>query len=633
MRELLVRLCLLSVGFGASFAESGSDVATNAGIAGVLAALAVFSYLLERREMRDGHAATVFAGLDGAGIALWLAANGELSRYGVAVLAPLIWAAAKDGLKASTLAPIASASIIAANVLAGRLPMLSTSLLAPAALVLGLGFLLDVVPAAGPRLVERPAPEPPLSLTGDDYIELRESYRVLRQRFRDLERRGEHDRLIAKLFEMRQRPAAELYPALAEMIADTTGADGVAILSVAQTGEAMVVRGATTDFPNELSERAFSFDPSLAPRDLRLRLDGAVRAVPAAERRDFANVLLLHGERVLGMICLGQADAESLQICRDKMDPLAPYVSTLLAEEIEREEAGHRLAHAEMLFDLAVISGGDPASAAERMATRLSAAVDADGLAISSLSKGDGQVVAAQGANLELIDALKFSGGTGAEGWAKAGYPEVLILDARDDAACPSEIAIRRRIGSFCLVPIRSGETVTGFLSAATHRAGGIDVAQAETLRLGAQQVASVLASLVSEDKGSKGVLSEGEFKRFLSAASGSLVVLEVLHRDQLALTAGKTALDAAIRRLQVRLRKQLSEEAAMCRRSNGDFLAFLTGTSEAEAQAWANDAATLAALIGVPRIDGAGSTPLAIRAKVAQIAATEASDAARFAA
>lgn len=55
-------------------------------------------------------------------------------------------------------------------------------------------------------------------------------------------------------------------------------------------------------------------------------------------------------------------------------------------------------------------------------------------------------------------------------------------------------------------------------------------------------------------------------------------------------------------------------------RKEEGDYYVFLEGVDEAFATSWANDATASAALVGVPKLDQSGDTPLAFRAKVAAI-------------
>src|SRR4051794_987217 len=117
MFELFARLAIIGSAVGIALACRGGDPLFAAEVAGGLAALDIFSFLLERRGLKSANASAIIAGLEVAGIALWLADAGELSRFGPLVLGPLLWATTRQGVQASVLAPIAAASLIAANTL------------------------------------------------------------------------------------------------------------------------------------------------------------------------------------------------------------------------------------------------------------------------------------------------------------------------------------------------------------------------------------------------------------------------------------------------------------------------------------------------------------------------------------
>jgi hypothetical protein len=55
-----------------------------------------------------------------------------------------------------------------------------------------------------------------------------------------------------------------------------------------------------------------------------------------------------------------------------------------------------------------------------------------------------------------------------------------------------------------------------------------------------------------------------------------------------------------------------------MTRRNEGDYVVFIPSTDSEFVRRWANDAATLASLVGVRTPDGSTRIPLALRAKVA---------------
>jgi hypothetical protein len=625
MVELVVRLCLIATATAAGFFLPGADSNLSLRVGLILAAATGFGYLLRLRGLRTNQVSLVLTALEIAGIAAWLASAGEITHYGFIVLAPILWAVTREDVEASAIAPISGALLIAANMLAGHLPMFAPALLVQSGIVVGIGMMLVFLPKPQPQLITKfELPDrmtAPLTVAGDDYLQIRESYRALRERFRELEIRSDRDRLVVRLFELRGLPPRSAFPRLAEVLAEVTGADAAAIYGVAQSTEALVIRGSTTDFPDELAEKALVIDPSMAHRDVRLRLDAATRAVPSAEVRDFANVLLIDEDRVVGLICVASSDAESLRLCREKAEEAAPFVALFLREEQERDRNEQRLRHSEMLYTIATLGAGatTPEALAQRVIKELSEIIPVDGLAIHGLAS-EADVLAAEGANLALIDSLNFDLGTGLRGWIKTGAPEVVMFDARNDERCPSDTPLRRRIGSYCQIALHGKKGPVGFLSAATHQIGGIDEFQVETIRVVAAELSRALALLDITERREEGLIPAEDFRRLVAERAGCLIVLEVLHREQIGLVYGRPAVETATRKLQTRLRAQLPPGGVLCPRPEGDYLVFLEGVAEPFAVSWANDAAATASMIGMPRLDGTGSGPLALRAKVAQI-------------
>jgi len=626
MFELGARLALIGGGLVASFLNSGTDFSFCAGLAAVLAALEIFSYLLDVRQLRGETAVTWITGLEIGGLALWMADAGELSRFGVFVLVPMVLAAKRRLVRASTLAPVGAAALISANALAGRLAMFSPSVLVPAAAILVIGLLLENWTSASSPIVSETAPERPLTLTGDDYLELRESFRVLRQRYRDLEQRAERDHLVARLFELRQRNAGNLYPALAEMVSDFSGSEGAAIFGLIEGASMMTVKGATTDFPGELSQRTYPVESGMPERDLRIKLDASLRALPDAESRDFANLLLLHEGELVGMMCIGQRDAESLKECRDKATPLAPLIAALLTEEGKREEHRRELSEARTLYSLTSqgSSGGD-----EKISSMLSALVqtasdeDENAIALDAVSvcSLDGNSLGDQGARLDVLGLLRFEHGPGLDGWRAAGFPEIAVLDARTDPRCSSDAAIRGRVGSLYLAPLNRDGEVAGYFAAATHRLAGIDASTARFLAKAAGELEKALPMTAKQEEPHEdGSLSGPAFVQYMQGREGCLAVLEVLHVAKLAKSHGREQLEQAISKLQRRLLRQLPPQSVLCRRNMGEFLVFLCETSRDGALQWAASATASAALIGLQDDDGNNPKPLALRSKVAEI-------------
>src|SRR5262249_11776645 len=155
-----------------------------------------------------------------------------------------------------------------------------------------------------------------------------------------------------------------------------------------------------------------------------------------------------------------QMDVESLRICREKAEQIAPTITAFLQEEASRRTLAERLRNAEMLYQVASAGSAD----GDRVARLIEEAIEADAVTICTIGPSGAEQVAGSGANLGLVDALRFTEGGGVEGWIRAGCPEVTIYDARNDDRCDTNAALRRRVGSYCQIPLRRNGKLVGFL-------------------------------------------------------------------------------------------------------------------------------------------------------------------------
>ena len=106
-----------------------------------------------------------------------------------------------------------------------------------------------------------------------------------------------------------------------------------------------------------------------------------------------------------------------------------------------------------------------------------------------------------------------------------------------------------------------------------------------------------------------------------MSAANDvGVLYIELLRKDSLLDTFGRFNLENALRKLASRLVKTLPAGGGLCRRDEGDFVAFLPNKSLEDASKWATSSTSLASLVNIETADGNVSAPLGIRAKVAEI-------------
>jgi GGDEF domain-containing protein len=180
--------------------------------------------------------------------------------------------------------------------------------------------------------------------------------------------------------------------------------------------------------------------------------------------------------------------------------------------------------------------------------------------------------------------------------------------------------ALKRRVGSFVLVPLNTAQATIGFITAATHSRGGLDKPQIESLRIAAIELSQAFLRLEGKSSEPEGVMTPAEFGKRVQGTKGIFVYLEPLRREQLADTFGKSAVDLALRKFVGQLKRSLPKGGCVCRRDEGDYVVFLPKVSLEKATSWANDVTATSAMIAVRTADGSAKIPLALRSKVAAI-------------
>jgi GGDEF domain-containing protein len=251
--------------------------------------------------------------------------------------------------------------------------------------------------------------------------------------------------------------------------------------------------------------------------------------------------------------------------------------------------------------------------------------IDTDHLSIHWLDDGYSIMAAHMGATYQALDAVSFAHGPGVEGWLSVGAPELNMIDISKDARCNSEVSLKMRIGSLCVVPIQFSDKPFGFVCATTCRTGGLDTPEIETLRVVAAEMGQALARLRSAGEPQAGLMTPREFQqRVQEQGEGCIVALETLRKKQLSETFGRPAIEHAQRQLALRIRSKLPSGGCICRRSQGDYAVYLPGCDEPFARSWANEIAALASMIGLRTPDGKSRIPLAVRGKAAKIEKTQ---------
>jgi GGDEF domain-containing protein len=226
-------------------------------------------------------------------------------------------------------------------------------------------------------------------------------------------------------------------------------------------------------------------------------------------------------------------------------------------------------------------------------------------------------ILAKQGSKARLLDCMSFAEGPGVTGWVATGAPELVLFDARLDQRCDPDETLKRRIGSFTLIPLWTGTQLAGYLSASSQLAGGIDLDQVAALRLVSAELSRAFERITGSKAG--GLMTPLEFSRATAGRDGAYVYLEPLRKEQMITSFGFASYEEALRKLAHQVRAKLPEGSCLCRRDQGDFLVFLDAGEEF-ARDWANEVAASASFIALSSSETAKRVPLALRAKVAQM-------------
>lgn len=625
MFEFITRCCLSVALLGGAWLLGGDRLEAIWRVVALFAAYSTVAFLMERRGLRNSGVSGWVGVLDAWTIASLLSLTGLLGQYGFAVVIPMVWAVARHGSDPVSMAPLAVASLlVCANLWNGggwNLDLFAHSL---AVLVLGLiaqpaqKVVIQRAPAIDPTQL------PPLGQeTTSAYLELRENFRALRDHSREVEKRAKRDRVAMLLFEASDSRDG-FYPSVAKALAEVTGADGLSVYSVAHSGDRLIVESAQGAVPEAVRTSAFDLHRFAGEAQIRSRVEQNLSALVDPEQPlQSAAVMVKDKGRIVGMVCLFSANtsrmAESLQAMEDAADPLA----ILIQRQRDRSEIERRLREAELLYFVSGISLGAETTTnlCSRVVRELWESMRLDHLGIFIADGPDVLSAASQGIPARILESVTYGDQVGYEGWIAAGAPETYIPDAYGDPRLPKKDAIKKRVGSFALVPLQFGLEPYGYLSAATHRVGGIDLSQLETLRVVSQELSQALARLESGHHEPGGLATPKEFHQAVQdSESGCLVYLEVLRREEIIENYGRPAYDLAVRKFAARVRTTLPPEGMICRRAEGDFVALLRRSTEEQARSWANDASATASLVGIGTPDGKARAPLALRAKVSAI-------------
>ncbi|MCW5937235.1 MAG: GAF domain-containing protein [Fimbriimonadaceae bacterium] len=630
MVELLVRFVVSVVAVATSWQTGAPPYETAVRAALVFFCYSFFAFLLERRGMRNSGVAGLIAAADAAMIAFYMSEAKTLEHFGFLTLAPMVWAAGRFEASATSVAPLVAAWIlVGANLPQG--PGWTPMLLGQAVGVLAIGLIVR----DKPRVVtvretvvaetgEEPEGPPMPDGSAIEDVELRESFKSLRDHARQLERRSRRDRFGLHLLSAAEAAAINPYETVAHILREHFEASGLTLFVRQPFGSTLVAMATAGDAPAHVRDASLELPRQGTELQARDRMLATLGGDPDRANSPLALVLLHHQGRVVGAIAASDKNPTRLGLVHDQAREIADVLASTLATVAHREQVRRRAREAELLYEISCVTTGAETTLtlASRVVREVSEILDVDHVSLHLVEDGQDMVAASFGPRVETMEALSFAKGPGLAGWLGIGAPELALLDARIDARLPREESLRRRIGSLVVLPLEFGDAPFGYLAAMTHRQNGLSVDDLETLRIVAAETSQAVARLERKGVGPEGLATPSEFHTAVQEADrGYLVYLEVPRREQLVEAHGRTAVDFAVRKFASRLRASLPADGLMCRRPEGDYVAFLRSGDEAKARDWANGAVATASMVALTTPDGRARVPLALKAKVARYA------------
>lgn len=592
-----------------------------------LALYATGLLILDRQRKLNPGVQGFVAVTDAAAISLILGASNFLDSFGFLVLIPCAYAAARYGSRPSAIAPIAAGNLFLSHqiFLSGEPNAVFYGQVAG---VLGIGLMLNQSRIIVSEAVhKRIGSLNPLESTGEDYLELRENFRKLKEMYRDLERKGRKDRISAKLLETRFPSDIRFFSRIAEAVKELTGADGTAIYGVAQYDSVLVVRGSSGDVPTVMADSSLTINLRQATAVLKDSLARSMMSLQSDESRaGLVPIPLQANGKTLGMMCLRVLDPIQLDNVRESGEEIAPLVAKMIVEELNREPDRRRLREAELLYETAVVTQGAETATmvASRVLRELSQILEVDHLSVHWVDEVNLIQGPLEGTDLQPFEVINFAGGFGELGWFSSGSPEVVISDTSQDPRCNPYDVRKKRIGSLVIMPIRFDSDPFAVLVAATHRSGGLDFEDVDTLRTVTGELGRALAELETQTRGAEGLVTAVEFQKVITGKPGALVTLQPIRQDAVVESISRPMHEQAVKKFVRHVRSKLYAGGVVCRRPQGDIVAFLPYQTEHSAQSWANEIAASASLIGVRTYGQAGKVPFAVRAKVAIVTRSE---------
>jgi hypothetical protein len=626
MLELSIRLIaaglifVSSAWFGAPDASTGWKLALGIGV------YAAIGFALETRGKRNQGVVGILSVCDAGAILFFGASLHGLDAASILSLLPVLYVFKRFQVNLWLTVPCvvgllfaASASFYGPDINPG---IYFESL---AALVLPVIFKL---PEEQPASAARPALLPTnseLGIAPDSFFVLRENFRKMKDRCKEIEVAAKRDHMLAQLHTCRLAPTQNFHAKLSEAICSLSGAQSAALYTLSQFGETMVVRGTHGPVQSAIEDSSYSVNLAQAARQITDHVELTTRAMLVEEERaKVSSVLLTHDNRVIGMINLFHSDWDDLFEAKRQVESASQTISWIIMETQRKAGQEKRLKELELLYETAVVSTGatDRKELVERVSRRLGAIVEADFIGAYLIESGEPVLVGSSGNEMPFLESMSFSGGSGFGGWIAAGAPELAVFQPRDDQRCRAEEFLRKRIGSFILVPLQFDEQPFGFIAGVARASNRLDSSDLAALRAVSAECAQAVCRMEHPTPIAGGLVTPAAFQRTLSSArTGCIVYFELLKKQQLLENCDARAIEEGLREFSYRLRGKLTAGGAACQKGVGGFIVFLPNASTNFVSSWANDVAATASMIGVRTSGGKTTIPLAFRARVANLA------------
>lgn len=630
MVELSVRLVLAGLLVFVAGATGMPAFNVAASVGGLQCALGVLVYLLDRKNLRLPAISALIAIVDAGMIAACLGSITKypaLEVYGFLALIPLSLANARHHSNPYLMTPIAASAILISSMAFRNWSIPSANIFGVALTFLLVGCFLK--PFDRTQIIEeveaqetQPVLTPELMVTEMQLIELKETYRQLRDAYRDLDRKSRRDRVMSQLSEARNGASSSFYFRLCEKIAEITGVQTAVIYTTSSLQDYFMVRGGAGELNQQQLTESLPIKAKQAIAMIREQADKLTRSFEPS--RPVTNLILQFEGRVIGVLSLSAHSKDAVFEAAEELQPCISMISSMIVEEQKHEGVEKKLAETEVLY--AVVANADGAKTraevAERVARDLQSALQVEHLAIFEIEGGELEQLAREGRELQLIDEFRFENGTGAQGWIEEGGKEVVLFDARVGETMSSEALIRTRIRSCAIIPIGNAPERTGFILAASDRIGGLDNHILSTLRAASLELTR-LFDREAENNGADGLMAPRQFAAAIGKMKGVMVTLLPMQMKELEQKFGKPSLNFGLRKLSLKIRPLVPKGSLICRHPDGMFLVFMPQQTREIAMNWANEIIENHLGDDLRLGDGITRMPIYLRAKVAAIDAT----------